>query len=446
MTPKDIHPRSTVAALPRDFSREELHRSFDSDLICALVGMNATFVRRVLGRGGGALSLADVLCLLDQDAFHETFVPRSRIPAYLLSHGSSRMARMARPWPTTRSAIINGHYLVQGSASALVPKLGEESIQCIVTSTPYWGTRLYDDHHCDRWADGEECSFGHEQTPEGFIRHTVEILFCLKRVLSRDGSIWWNLMDVYNTRTQIRASAAETLNAMRGNDSRGWSDFRCRRYSAGHAFLKDGEQCGIPGRVAARLSRIGYYIKSLISWKKSGSLPESVASRVTRELEYIIHVSKTRTPRFHKRRFRTLPATIGGRNAKYETEKLTDVWHFPTATGQDGHGAQFPVALPARCIALSTDPDDVVLDPFTGSGTTSVAAVLAQRRSVGFDVSGSYLRVAKHRLVQAKRRADALALGRSTPALRFPTPGGRSSAFDQAQPARRQSSSMATRR
>ena len=402
----DIHPRSPVSALRRDFSREELDRTFDADLICVLAGMSPAFVRRVLGQCSDTLSLSDALLLLDQDVFQETFVPRSRIPTYLLSLSSTKRARSSQPWPPSRSMVINDHCLVKGSASDLIPKLPDNSIQCVVTSTPYWGTRLYEEHFSQSWADGEECPLGHEQTPEGFIRHTVEILYLLKRVLASDGSIWWNLMDVYNTRTQIRTNAAETLDAMRGNDSRRWTDYDCRRYSSGHAFLKDGEQCGIPGRLASRLSRVGYYVKSLVSWKKKGSLPETVASRVTREVEYIIHVSRIRTPRFHKERFRLLPATIGGRNSNYEAEKLTDIWHFPTSNGLNGHGAQFPIALPARCITLSTERDDVVLDPFTGSGTTSVAALLTGRRSLGFDVSDYYLGIAKRRLTQAKRDAD----------------------------------------
>ena len=308
--------------------------------------------------------------------------------------------------------MADGHHLVKGSALNLIPRLPDESVQCVVTSTPYWGTRLYEEHFSQQWADGEECPLGHEQTPEGFIRHTVEVLFLLKRVLANDGSIWWNLMDVYNTRTQIRTNASETLNAMQGNDSRRWTEHHCRRYSAGHAFLKDGEQCGVPGEVASRLSRIGLYVKSLISWKKNGSLPETVSSRVTRELEYIIHASKIRTPRFHKERFRTLPASLGGRDRKYEAEKLTDIWHFPTANGTDGHGAQFPVALPARCIVLSTEHNHLVLDPFAGSGTTSVAALLTGRHSLGFDVSDYYLRGARGRLAKASLRDNSGLSGR----------------------------------
>ena len=62
----DIHPRSPVSALRRDFSREELDRTFDADLICVLAGMSPAFVRRVLGQCSDTLSLSDALLLLDQ--------------------------------------------------------------------------------------------------------------------------------------------------------------------------------------------------------------------------------------------------------------------------------------------------------------------------------------------------------------------------------------------
>jgi DNA modification methylase len=226
----------------------------------------------------------------------------------------------------------------------------------------------------------------------------------LKQALAEHGSIWWNLMDSYNTRTQIRSNASETLNAMRGGDSRSWHDHERRRYSAGHAYLKDGEQSQIPAQVAARASRIGYYLKSTIAWKKSVSMPEPVESRVTRELEFILHLSVCRTPFFDKKAFRELPERLGGRNRRFESDKVTDVWTLPTANGLDGHGAQFPVALPGRCIALSTKPGDIVLDPFVGSGTTSVAAALLRRRSIGFDVSEAYLTIAKRRVSKSLNR------------------------------------------
>ena len=194
-------------------------------------------------------------------------------------------------------------------------------------------------------------------------------------------------MDTYNTRTQIRRNAAETLRAMKGNDPRGWRDHECRRYSAGHSFLNDGEQCLIPFRVAERASRIGYFVKSVITWKKNGSMPETVGTRVTRELEYILHLSVDRTPLFQKNQYTTIPEAIGGRNRTFESEKLTDVWCFRTTSGRDGHGAQFPIELPGRCIALTTKKSDLVLDPFVGAGTAVLAACRLGRKGLGFDVS-----------------------------------------------------------
>ncbi|MCY1020418.1 DNA-methyltransferase [Pyxidicoccus sp. MSG2] len=410
---RDIHPKTPVASIKREFTSEQLKQGFDVDLVSALVGMSRSFINKVLGARVTCITLAQVLLLLDQDAFAETFVPRSRIPSFLLS---AHERPKAGPLPE------RSFQLVQGNAVDLIASLPPGSVQCVVTSTPYWGMRLYDHAYEHAWADGETCALGSEQTPEGFIRHTVEFLFWLKPALSKTGSVWWNLMDAYNTRTQIRGNAAETLRAMKGQDTKGWKDHACRRYSAGHSFLKDGEQCLIPGRVASRLSRIGYYLKSTIAWKKNGSLPETVESRVTREMEYILHLSIERTPYFDKQAFLRHAPAVGGRNPRFEAEKITDIWHFSTASGLDGHGAQFPVALPGRCIALSTKPGDLVLDPFVGSGTTNVAARLLGRRSIGFDISAKYLAIAKARVEKARlhlvdRESEAEEKRTSIPAL-----------------------------
>jgi len=74
------------------------------------------------------------------------------------------------------------------------------------------------------------------------------------------------------------------------------------------------------------------------------------------------------------------------------------VWVLPTSSGRDGHGAQFPIALPGRCIALSTKADDTVLDPFVGAGNSGVAAVALGRKFIGFDVSKEYLAIAERKI------------------------------------------------
>lgn len=384
-----IQPRTPVATLDRTRYLTS-DRAFPVATVAPLVGMQAAFVRRVVGHDR-ALSVADVITLLDQDAYAETFVPRSRVLDYLM-----------REQPEVEADKYEGperYDLVHADCLSFVRRLPDASINCIVTSTPYWAMRVYKESRAVAWADGDFAPYGHEQTPEGFVRHTIEILHALSRVLTQDGSIWWNVMDTFNTRTQIRGSAVEALRAMQGGEHyKVWSEHEHRRYSAGHSYLKDGEQVGIPALIAQRASRLGLYVKSTITWAKTATLPEPQKSRVSRQLEYVIHITKQRTPKFDRDIYGRLSTSLGGRNELLETAKLSDVWVIPTSSGGDGHGAQFPLALPGRCIALSTEPGDVVLDPFVGSGTSVVAALALGRRAIGTDTSREYLATAESKV------------------------------------------------
>jgi len=207
---------------------------------------------------------------------------------------------------------------------------------------------------------------------------------------SRLGSIWHRRHEI--------CSALEALRAMEGKDGRKWREHDVRRYSAGHSYLKDGEQCLIPALIAQRASAIGLYVKSVITWAKRGSLPEPQHSRVSRSLEYIIHITKNRTPKFSRESYHVCDPIFGGRNPECESEKLSDVWVLATSGGGNGHGAQFPVALPGRCIALCTEPGDLVLDPFVGTGNSGIAAGHHGCAFLGFDVSEKYLSVAENRM------------------------------------------------
>lgn len=389
----DIKPQSEVATLRRE-KYADIQTIFPIERVAMVVGMAPTFIRKICGRKRG-LTAQEVFLLLDQDAYRETIVPRSMVVDYLLN-GPVELTRAKVLRHGAEYALLHEHVL-DGLAT-----MAKRSVQCVVTSTPYWGLRIYKTPRFNKWADGEFCPYGHEQTPEGFLRHTTQVLAALYDVLAEEGSIWWNVMDSFNTRTQIRSNAAEALRAMQGKDGRSWSDHECCRYSAGHSYLKDGEQCMIPALIAERASRIGYYVKTMITWAKTSSLPEPQESRVSRNLEYILHLTKVRTPLFKKDMYRSLPSAVGGRNNGCETDKLSDVWTLPTSSGRDGHGAQFPIALPGRCIALSTNMGDVVLDPFVGAGNSGVAARLLGRRFIGIDVCKEYLDTAEKRISAAE--------------------------------------------
>jgi DNA modification methylase len=390
----DIKPKTPVAALARD-AYQGRTETFRIDDVVPLVGMTRGFIKRVVGNKN-LLGVPDVIALLDQDAYAETFVPRSRVLEYLVKD--------SQPKRNTIQDLPDSWSLLHGDFLDLACTLPPASIQCVMTSTPYWGTRIYKESRIVQWADGEECAFGHEQTPDAFVRHTVEVLYHLKPLLTESASVWWNLMDTFLTRTQIRGNAYEALKAMDGRSQETWKDYAHHRYSHSHSYLKDGEQCDIPGLVAARASKIGYYLKGVITWAKISSLPEPQISRVSRSIEYVLHLSIVRAPQLDKETYKRQLVGLGGRNELYEGDKLSDYWVIPVSSGGDGHGAQFPTALPARCITISTNPGDIVLDPFVGSGTTGVAAASLGRRFIGIDVSREYLALAETKIGEAERR------------------------------------------
>lgn len=402
----DIIPKSSTARLSRGHSKKELQREFDAELVSAVVGMSRAFIARALERPGTrskVFTLAEVLWLLDVDGFQETFIPRSRIPKYLLEGSAQPPSQV--PGLRRSEKQVGEATLKVGDARDLLSQLEARSVQCVVTSTPYWGMRVYDNERDIHWADGESCPYGFEQTPEGFIRHTVELLYLLKPAIAAEGSVWWNIMDTYNTRTPIRGNARERLDAMgeKSGSRKGWTEHSACRHSSGHMYLDDTELSSIPSRIAERASRIGYKLKSFITWRKHIATPEPAKSRVSRQAEYILHLSINRAPFFDKKAWQALGPELGGPNVdEYESaEKITDVWRLPSSTGKNGHGAEFPLALAGRCIALTSREGDLVLDPFIGSGTTAAAAVRLHRRCLGYDISEKYIDIAVKRVSSA---------------------------------------------
>src|SRR5690606_20228352 len=109
----------------------------------------------------------------------ETFVRRSQVIDYLLrmTAPETRAAEFVDPDP---------YALVEGNVTDVLKTIKPASVQCVVTSTPYWGLRMYEDSTLVEWADSETCAYGHEQTPDGFVRHTVQILWQLRPLLTAD--------------------------------------------------------------------------------------------------------------------------------------------------------------------------------------------------------------------------------------------------------------------
>ena len=147
---------------------------------------------------------------------------------------------------------------------------------------------------------------------------------------------------------------------------------------------------------------LGFLMRGEIIWNKaSSSSPStawgtwlSAANPILRDIhEYILVFSKDTFTRKNPNR---KPGTI----SKEEFLEYTrSVWTFPAESAKKvGHPAPFPVELPRRLIQLYTFQDDVVLDPFAGSGAACVAAKNNDRKYVGYDINLEYVRLAERRL------------------------------------------------
>jgi len=219
----------------------------------------------------------------------------------------------------------------------------------------------------------------------------------MKRVLKDDATVWWNIGDIYNTRSPIRSSSSEMVDAIHGEEDVKWSNKEGRRYSAGHEYLKDKDLTILPHKIAEAACRIGYFVRNIIIWQKENVIPKNATDRALDDYETILLLSKSKSYKFDEKEWRD-SKSIGSRSPA-ESENLRTVWKFGTSDGKNNHTATFPEEIPARCIILSTYQDDVVYDPFLGSGTTAVVADQLNRSWIGSEISEEYIKLARSRVI-----------------------------------------------
>ena len=86
-------------------------------------------------------------------------------------------------------------------------------------------------------------------------------------------------------------------------------------------------------------------------------------------------------------------------------EYTKSVWNMNTESAKKiGHPAPFPVELPYRLVQLFSYKNDIVLDPFMGSGTTAIAAIDSERNYIGFETSEEYCKLAEERINEKSNR------------------------------------------
>ena len=294
--------------------------------------------------------------------------------------------------------------------------LPDESVNCCVTSPPYYALRDY----------GMDAQIGREDSPEEYIRRLVLVFREVRRVLTHDGTLWLNIADTY-CGTGNKGAYLDPKNPKGRN---GQSFSLARRASE----CKQKDMIGIPWLLAFALRADGWYLRSDIIWCKANPMPESCKDRPSRCYEHVFLLTKSKKYYYDALAIAepiaegTAARYKGGRsaNSKYAEEipgqgkvqKLNaaraagtitdadispvrnarDVWHINTVPYKGGHFAAYPPKLAERCILAGCPRGGVVLDPFFGSGTTGLAAVKNDRRYIGIELNAEYCELAKERI------------------------------------------------
>ena len=275
-------------------------------------------------------------------------------------------------------AISGSDYEVYlGDCRSVLSSLPEESINCCVTSPPYWGLRDY----------GTSEQIGLEDDPDAFVEELVKVFKEVRRVLRDDGVLWLNLGDSY-AGNNSRAS---------NNGRAGFGTPREGVFNRTGKGLKPKDLVGIPWLVALALRNDGWYLRQDIIWHKPNPLPESVKDRCTKSHEYIFLLSKSQTYYFDYQAIRE-PA-VGSTDDGLKNKR--SVWSVPVKPFKGSHFATFPRDLIKPCILAGSPPGGVVLDPFGGSGTTVAVALEEQRKGVAIELNADYLPLIQQRIDEA---------------------------------------------
>lgn len=340
-------------------------------------------------------------------------------------------------------------------------KLPDNSIDCCVTSPPYYGLRDY----------GVEGQLGLEATPDEYVMKMVQIFSRVKRVLKDEGTLWLNLGDSYWgagwRNNNDKPGAKQSTN--RGTNISG---IKIRS----NENIKPKDLIGIPWMVAFALRADGWYLRQDIIWHKPNPMPESVTDRCTKAHEYIFLLSKSaryyydadaikqpvvdatvlrlsqqiekqkgsdrvpgktngnmkavgpgRKPRPDDDRGsnqgtgRGIPAMaidgkgVNGHSGYFDScgnligegmANKKSVWVVPTMPFSEAHFATFPEDLIVPCIKAGCPEGGTVLDPFMGAGTTALVAHKLNRNYIGSEINPDYCRIAEKRLLPHKMQQE----------------------------------------
>lgn len=330
--------------------------------------------------------------------------------------------------------------IINNDALSALKQMDSESVNCVVTSPPYWGLR---DYQTDNQI-GQEPSF-HE-----YISKMVNIFREVKRVLRPDGTVWVNLGDSYaasgKDRTREQAVAKSTL--VGGLDTQSGILKQIDKVVGG---LKPKDLVGIPWRFAFALQDDGWWLRGDHIWAKPNGMPESVRDRPGRAHEYVFMFTKSQRYWYDSESVRTAPkpsapiklikdsettqkerkdlpetqAKLGvlrdrqrghtrrhaGFNDRWDAMEKADqmaqganlrsVWWIPPAQCKEAHFAVMPNRVAEICVRAGCPENGLVLDPFNGAGTTGVVSLGLNRRYVGVETNPDYIEISHRRIRKA---------------------------------------------
>lgn len=339
------------------------------------------------------------------------------------------------------------HQILVGDCLELLQQMPDQSINCCVTSPPYFGLRDY----------GVDGQIGLEETPAEFIARLVDVFREVRRVLRNDGTCWVNMGDSYaSVAGGYAPSGSKGKHDTVSSSTRGAVLHGRRRNPP--SGLKHKDLMGIPWRLAFALQEDGWYLRQDIIWHKPNPMPESVRDRCTKAHEYLFLLSKSRRYYFDQAAISEplAPASVerlsqegwteqegsgrvpgkingamkavGGKRSKrysfaretkatagehgqkgqhrpdrpdiYYSDKRNkrSVWSVATVGFKGAHFATFPPDLIRPCILAGAPRGGLVLDPFGGAGTTGLVAMQEGRLSVLCELNPGYADIARARL------------------------------------------------
>jgi DNA modification methylase len=308
-----------------------------------------------------------------------------------------------------------------------IKHLPDNSVNCIVTSPPYFGLRDY----------GVDGQIGLEDTPEEYVNRIVQLFRECRRVLKDDGTLWLNLGDSYVGATseykeggsapQDSPISKKTLSGLPTNKRK---ERNSLLYKSG---LRTKQLIGIPWRVAFALQADGWYLRQDIIWHKPNPMPESVTDRCTKAHEYIFLLSKSSKYYFDNESIKEPVTESSKKRAQYgwngrqstgtietarngsgfqklretgapmsemygEKRNKRSVWTVTTKPYRGAHFAVYPFDLIEPCVKAGCPDGGVVLDPFMGAFTTAIVCKSLNRNFVGFELNPEYCEIGKNRM------------------------------------------------